>query len=614
MFKRAWIPALLLTAIPTSADVVTSLALVDAPVEIRGENNVFPSLVVYGNQGLTLRIGELTASEWKQGDIRGYDLSPQGDQWIWLNGRIQQSSPNSGGDLIDRTEPFELFRKTGRIFVTRLGDVWVSGARKMRRHDGMFMPSGFRPEDNPQIQPRCDDAFGNIWAALVDAQGRPTGLAVKTFADPSTWQPVSLPSGLSDRWVGMWVDDVGFLWLATAQTLVQIDPRKDGETVIVYRPPPGQTITSVTGVANRQILVGFADGWIRELKAYPGKEPVMVDIRQMAGGPVRAMLEDVRGTLWSVIGKNLHRSQFLKQSWQRSWTEATRMPAGNHDNIFAAVGHKLYSAGGKTFFGYPASKWVNLDHLWSYDLRHSQWAMEPPMLEPGKAYSGIARLNEDVWIIGGYFRAEKGTKATDTVEIYDPERRRYRFGPKYPAPRGQIIAFHIKGRIYAVGGEGGNVASPEMFSIGGGESEWHPEPPAPAPVTQAAGCVIDNRIYLAAGPRSECPGLFVYDPKLREWSTVDHPAEVPPAAPLVAARHDEVWVMGGRGKSSGQVSVYGYSTKTRKWREGPDLPIPISWGAAATVNGRIMIAGGAYRAEAVGNYFNSDRVFFWNPK
>ena len=42
---------------------------------------------------------------------------------------------------------------------------------------------------------------------------------------------------------------------------------------------------------------------------------------------------------------------------------------------------------------------------------------------------------------------------------------------------------------------------------------------------------------------------------------------------------------------------------------GPDIPLPVSWGAAASVNGRLLIAGGAYRDERVGDYFNSDRVF-----
>ena len=40
------------------------------------------------------------------------------------------------------------------------------------------------------------------------------------------------------------------------------------------------------------------------------------------------------------------------------------MPVGNHDHIFARIGDRLYTAGGKTFFGWPADEWVNLDHVW----------------------------------------------------------------------------------------------------------------------------------------------------------------------------------------------------------------------------------------------------------
>ena len=67
--------------------------------------------------------------------------------------------------------------------------------------------------------------------------------------------------------------------------------------------------------------------------------------------------------------------------------------------------------------------------------------------------------------------------------------------------------------------------------------------------------------------------------------------------------------MGGRGAKSGQTASFAYAPATGQWRRGPDIPLPVSWGAAASVNGRLLIAGGAYRDERVGDYFNSDRVF-----
>jgi N-acetylneuraminic acid mutarotase len=231
------------------------------------------------------------------------------------------------------------------------------------------------------------------------------------------------------------------------------------------------------------------------------------------------------------------------------------------------------------------------------------------MLEPGKSYSGIAALGGELWLIGGYFREGDRTKATSTVEIFDPRSRRYRLGPPLEQPRGQVVALTVRDRLFAIGGAGDEQASNEMISIAAGETHWKREPPAPGPIVQASGCVVGGRIYIASGPGSKCPGLFVYDTQQRTWSQVKHPSDSAPNAPLCAAHNGQVWVMGGVGGSGGRVATHFYSPHTRQWQKGPDLPLPVSWGAAVEVNGRLLIAGGAYRETRAKDYFNSDRAF-----
>ena len=67
--------------------------------------------------------------------------------------------------------------------------------------------------------------------------------------------------------------------------------------------------------------------------------------------------------------------------------------------------------------------------------------------------------------------------------------------------------------------------------------------------------------------------------------------------------------MGGRGKTGGQTATYIYSPASGDWQEGPEIPLPVSWAAAADANGRLLIAGGAYEDDRVGTFFNTDRVF-----
>ena len=171
-----------------------------------------------------------------------------------------------------------------------------------------------------------------------------------------------------------------------------------------------------------------------------------------------------------------------------------------------------------------------------------------------------------------------------------------------------MVALTVNDRLYAVGGADDESPTAEVLSIGAGETSWRVDAPAPGPVLQASGCVLDGKIYIAAGPSSQCPGLFVYDPGQDSWNEIEHPSR-PPSAPLCTAFNGSVWVMGGRGAKSGQTASFAYAPDTGQWRRGPDLPSPVSWAAAAVVNGRLLIAGGAYRDERVGDYFNSDRVF-----
>ena len=53
-----------------------------------------------------------------------------------------------------------------------------------------------------------------------------------------------------------------------------------------------------------------------------------------------------------------------------------------------------------------------------------------------------------------------------------------------------------------------------------------------------------------------------------------------------------------------------YSPKGRRWTTGPDLPVPLGWGAAAEVGGRLYLAGGLGRRGYVSVF--SDATYVLN--
>ncbi len=562
-------------------------------------------VAVLGSEGIVVRNASDDAGTWDtlgEGHVQGLQIAPDGDAWMALDDEVLRY-PRQGGEPVSRTPSFLLQGSPGSLLTTRWGDVWCAGCGAVRRGDAMFESAPFSPL-GWEITPVCDDPFGNVWAVAEDGQRR--DIAVLTDRHPHGWQRLGLPADqLAGSWQGAVTDDAGFVWVALETAVLRVDPRSSDPRS--FANPSDARITAIAR-GGGQIIVGFADGSLRELTVDAAGPPAWRLVQTGEDGPVQALLHARSGSLWVLRAGRVQRLADLESPWHEHWDEQPRMPAGNHDHIFARIGDRLYTAGGKTFFGWPASEWVNLDNVWSYHILSGTWRVEPPMLEPGKAYSGIAVLDDELWLLGGLFRADGGTQATATVEIFDPHTRRYRLGPPLPRKAGQVVALTVNGRLYAVGGADDEGPTAEVLSIGAGETSWRVDAPAPGPVFQASGCVLNGKLYIAAGTSSQCLGLFVYDPEQDSWSQIEHPSR-PPSAPLCTAFDGSVWVMGGRGADSGQTAAFAYVPDTGQWHRGPDLPLPVSWAAAAVVNGRLLIAGGAYRDERVGDYFNSDRVF-----
>lgn len=597
----------LLLLIPTnssSGDDLIYEGLPEGPVRFREDRQERIYLAVFGENGAIVRADDGDAQLWKRGSIDGFELTPDRNVWLVQDRRILRFGNDGDARPVDRTPSFRQDDEAGQLFASRWGDLWSAGGQAMRRQDTMFVANPLGPGPGWLVTPVADDPFGNCWAIAQHPGSQQRQLAVLSRERPNQWQLTGVHEQSSARWMDVCSDDVGSVWLTTETSVVRVDPQSDETGGTRIASPKGARITAITSVANRQIVVGFADGSIQELSVKSDSEPQWSSFAAAGNGPVRAMLHDRRGWLWVVRGDKLFRLESLRADWHDHWDEQPRLPAGNHDIAFARVEDRLYTAGGKTYFGWPASAWTNLDHIWSYDINAGIWNVEAPMLEPGKAYAGIAALGGEIWLLGGYFIDGSQTVGTATVEIYSPRSRSFRLGPPLDEPRGQIVALTLNDRLFAIGG-----GVKKMVSIAAGETTWQTEPPPPGPVAQASGCVLNGNIYVASGAGSQCPGLFVYDPQQQSWSDVRHPTDSAPQAPLCAAYQGQVWVMAGTGRGGARTATHIYAPNLREWQKGPDVPLPVSWGAATEVNGRLLIAGGAYRETRAKDYHNSDRAF-----
>ncbi len=293
-----------------------------------------------------------------------------------------------------------------------------------------------------------------------------------------------------------------------------------------------------------------------------------------------------------------------------AWRVVSYMPTSNHDLTAAAVGGRFYVAGGLSAdWGFPARSHP-FDELWEMNPKARWLWRTAAKLSRERIYCATAAFENKVWIIGGDVIESDGTRhAVTTIEIYDPKTGRVAAGPPSTIARPMPMALAARGRLYVMGNVKGEYDKPgKMESIGPGETTWRPEPDGPEGMGPLAGTVLDEILYVLVPGK----GLCSFDPQARQWAILNSPTQ--PRSCQMAAYRGEIWMVGGRDVVDLRQTLI-YNPRTRAYRNGPRLPIPLSWGAAEVVDGKLVIAGGAAeRSPADKTWIYNDRTFVLNDR
>lgn len=286
------------------------------------------------------------------------------------------------------------------------------------------------------------------------------------------------------------------------------------------------------------------------------------------------------------------------------WQVVARMPASNHDLTAAVLGGKFYVAGGLTAdWGFPARSHP-FDELWELNPAHWSWRVAAKF-HRARIYCATAAFANKVWVLGGDVIEPDGKRfAVTTTELCDPRTGNVIKGPESTIARPMPIALTTNDRLYVLGNPRDEYEKPgKMESIGLGEKNWRQEPDGPAGMGPLAGTSFADKLYVLVPKK----GLAIFDTKTRQWELL-----MPPSIPRscqMAAYRNEIWLLGGQDITDKTQTLI-FNPNTRKWRNGPPLPRPNSWGAAATVNGKLIVTGGAaLRSENDRIYIYNDRTF-----
>jgi L-ascorbate metabolism protein UlaG (beta-lactamase superfamily)/N-acetylneuraminic acid mutarotase len=136
------------------------------------------------------------------------------------------------------------------------------------------------------------------------------------------------------------------------------------------------------------------------------------------------------------------------------------------------------------------------------------------------------------------------------------------------------------------------------------DDTWTYKADIPTARTWVGGCVLDGKIYVIGGGRSDSSAtsvVEVYDPLVNTWTKM---ANMPSARcyPVVCTFNGKIYVFGGSSGvwSSAFKSVFLYDPQTGVWTQKADMPYAIGASGIAVVENMIYLMGGAPSASAPG--------------
>jgi len=246
-----------------------------------------------------------------------------------------------------------------------------------------------------------------------------------------------------------------------------------------------------------------------------------------------------------------------------TWSTGSDGPGASSEGAGIAVGGLFYSIGGRGA-GYTAN--------WAYDPTTDTWNSSMASLPTGRAGLAVAAVGNAIYAIGGRTGTGGPNSAgkLDVVERYDIDLDMWQTVATLPAPRSDLAAATIGGKIYVFGG------------------------------FDAAGNVVAD--------------VDVYNPVTDSWSTA--PADMPTARAgmyAAATKGGTVYVIGGWDgafpfDTAVGSAVEAYKVSQDKWMTDlPSMPTARAETGAADHNGKIYILGGA--TPAFGNSVAANEAF-----
>jgi hypothetical protein len=157
------------------------------------------------------------------------------------------------------------------------------------------------------------------------------------------------------------------------------------------------------------------------------------------------------------------------------WDPAPAMPLGLHHSGMAALGDRVYVAGGYT--NRAGQDWVAQARVLRLGRGDRSWREEPALAAGPRGGLAMAAAGGRLVAVGG---TDNQGRFLALTEVLTPGQRSWIAGPDMTEPRDHLAAAASGGRVYAIAGRLGgldtNKATVESWDPAGASTGWRAEP------------------------------------------------------------------------------------------------------------------------------------------
>jgi len=229
-----------------------------------------------------------------------------------------------------------------------------------------------------------------------------------------------------------------------------------------------------------------------------------------------------------------------------------------------------------------------------YDITRDRWSRLRSM-PIGLNHPAAAALGGRLYVHGGFRSRGNLSSASERLYVYSPAGDRWRRLPDARQERAAHVLASLNGRLYAVGGAGGDGALSSMEIYDPAGRRWRAGPPLEGPRRDhLTGVAAGGYLYALAGRAA--PGNYRtaerYDPRRRRWRLLAPMKKARGGIASAAISGGRVVVFGGEEPGGTIAEVELYDPRRRRWRSLPDMRTPRHGLGGASLGNRVYALEG----------------------